>query len=236
MSKKVVYREYQAKIETREMDGQKRVLAGVIPYFSRSENMGGFVEVIAPSAFAHTLNDRADVKCLIDHDSSKILGRVKNETLKLWTENDGLHFEVELNATSYASDLYENVRTENITSMSFGFVTLIDDWDYTVTPAVRTLKDVKLIEVSFVVFPAYPETQAQARSKVFAAAGLDDLEDLLIRSQNPKYVLTDDDKIAVEMNMVALRSLLTRAESKNQEPAAKSIPDAYYENLKKEIK
>jgi len=101
MAKKVAYKEYQATIETRAAkEGEAgRVLFGLIPYLSRSENMGGFIEVIAPSAFAHTLADGADVKCLIDHDSAKIVARVKNDTLKLTSENDGLHFEVTLNDT-----------------------------------------------------------------------------------------------------------------------------------------
>jgi len=174
------------------------------------------------------------VKCLIDHDSAKIVARVKNDTLKLTSENDGLHFEVALNDTSYANDLYENVRTGIITSMSFGFITLIDDWDYTTEPATRTLKDVKLIEVSFVVFPAYPETQTQARSQLFADAGLDDLEGLIIRSQNPRYELTDADRAAIEKNITALRSMQEKDVKKIPEPAP-AIPETYYADLLKKI-
>jgi len=236
MAKKVAYKEYQATIETRAAkEGEAgRVLFGLIPYLSRSENMGGFIEVIAPSAFAHTLADGADVKCLIDHDSAKIVARVKNDTLKLTSENDGLHFEVTLNDTSYANDLYENVRTGIITSMSFGFITLIDDWDYTTEPATRTLKDVKLIEVSFVVFPAYPETQTQARSQLFADTGLDDLEGLIVRSQNPRYELTDADRAAIEKNITALRSMQEKDVKKIPEPAP-AIPETYYADLLKKI-
>ncbi|MCD1654723.1 HK97 family phage prohead protease [Treponema zuelzerae] len=235
MAKRYELREYQAKIEIREQEGAAKVLTGVIPYLSRSENMGGFFEVIAPSAFAHTLNDGADVKCLIDHDRSKILGRVKNETLKLRSESDGLHFEVELANTSYANDLYENVRTGNITSISFGFYTLIDEWDTTVTPALRTLKDVKLIEISFVVFPAYPEAQAQARSKAFEDSGFEELEGLLLRAQNQSYQFSEDDKKTIVALQTALQSLTKRSENKIQEPKVAVIPETYYENLKKEI-
>lgn len=233
--KKYELREYQAKIEIRNQESGAKILTGVIPYLSRSENMGGFIEIIAPSAFAHTLNDGADVKCLIDHDSSKILGRVKNETLKLRSESDGLHFEVELANTSYANDLYENVRTGNISSMSFGFYTLIDEWDTTVTPAIRTLKDVKLIEISFVVFPAYPEAQVQARAKVFEDSGLELLEGVLLRGQNPKYQFSESDLKSIRDIQAALRSLEERSENQTTEPAGVAIPEAYYENLKKEI-
>lgn len=236
MPKKISYKEYQATIETRTGPAGKeeRTLFGIIPYLSRSENMGGFFEVIAPSAFAHTINDGADVKCLIDHDSSKIVARVKNDTLKLESKIDGLHFEVMLNKTGYANDLLENVRTGNISSMSFGFITLIDDWDYTTEPAIRTLKDVKLIEVSFVVFPAYPETQAQSRSQLFSDSGLDELESLIIRSQNPRYEVTDADCSAIEKNITALRSMQRKEEKKIPEPAP-AIPETYYADLAKQI-
>src|SRR5699024_12311963 len=65
--------------------------------------------------------DLSDVRCLIDHDNSRILGRTKSGTLSLEKDEIGLRFECTLPNTTYARDLYENVRVGNIDQCSFGF-------------------------------------------------------------------------------------------------------------------
>ena len=57
---------------------------------SLSENLGGFREQIAPMAFRRTLEDEgADVRALVNHDSSMVLGRRSNGTLELGTDEIG---------------------------------------------------------------------------------------------------------------------------------------------------
>ena len=51
--------------------------------------------------------------------------------------------------------------------MSFGFRVRKDAWDRPKdvnAPVIRTLLDVDLLEVSPVAFPAYPQTEVQARN------------------------------------------------------------------------
>ncbi len=167
--KEYLIRSFKANsVEVRELDGGKRVLTGLIPFNQRSEWMG-FFEYIAPSAFNKTLADGADVRALWNHDDSKLLGRVKNGSLRLVAQEDGLHIECDLPETTYADDVYNLVRSGYNNGMSFGFNVVNDVWEQKEEDGrvcdVRTLLEVRLFEVSFAVtFPAYEGTDSATRS------------------------------------------------------------------------
>lgn len=166
MSKEILTREFKVPVETREKEDGKRTIAGCIPFNSRSEDMG-FYEYIAPTAFNKTLKDGADVRALMNHETSKIIGRVKNGTLRLSTDDKGLQIECDLPDTTYAKDAYVLIRDGYCTGMSFGFTVEKEEWqkEQEDDRDVRILKEVRLLEVSFVVaFPAYEATDSSARS------------------------------------------------------------------------
>lgn len=133
----------------------------------------GFYEQVAPGAFDKSLRD-GDVVMLADHDPSKPIARMSAGTLALSSDGDGLAVSVPtVPNLSYGDDLLENVRVGNINGMSFGFQTVQDDWQVeqvetndgnTADVEVRTLLEVRLIEVSTTPFPAYPTTDAGVRS------------------------------------------------------------------------
>lgn len=152
-----------AKIETRKAENGAMFIDGVIPYNSRSEEMWGFVEVIAPGAFKRTLNNGTDIFAFWAHDDSKILGSRKAGTLVFSDEADGLHFSVELRDTAVAEDYFETVARGDCNGVSFGFFAELEEWDSRSEPMVRTLKEMRLLEVSpGVAFPAYPGAQSDA--------------------------------------------------------------------------
>jgi HK97 family phage prohead protease len=164
-----------AKVETREAQDGKRFIDGVLPYNSRSEVLWDFVEVIAPGAFSKTLNDGADIKCFWGHDETDILGTRKNGTLVLNDQPDGLHFSVELRDTEIAKDHFEAVKRGDVTGVSFGFIATREEWDETQDPAVRTLKEMRLLEISpGVAFAAYPGAYSSAALRsLVAESGVD---------------------------------------------------------------
>jgi phage head maturation protease len=51
--------------------------------------------------------------------------------------------------------------------MSFGFRSVIDDWDNDDGQTIRTLIKAELFDVSPVAFPAYPATELQMRSEIY---------------------------------------------------------------------
>ena len=138
-----------------------------IVFNSLSENLGGFRERIAPVAVDRALLEDHDVRALIDHDSSLILGRSKAGTLLLWKDDHGLRVEINPPCTSYAKDLIEVIERGDVSGMSFGFVVPDggDSWERSDDgTVVRTVTDMYLMDVSVVTYPAYPATDVAVRS------------------------------------------------------------------------
>jgi HK97 family phage prohead protease len=123
---------------------------------SRSENLGGFTEFVAPGAFTRSLKSRNDVKLLWNHDAGQVLGSTRAKTMSLVEDNRGLKVSATLPNTSLGRDTAELIRTGIIDSMSFGFNVIKDSWN--AEGNERTLHSVRLFEVSIVAFPAYSST------------------------------------------------------------------------------
>lgn len=150
---------------------QPKTIEGYALLFnSPSKDLGGFVEVIDPKALdGVNLND---VIMLDQHDYSKPLASVKAGTLKLDTDEKGLHFTATLDdSVSYANDAYANVKSGNVDSMSFRFD--VDDGGDEFTKddqgnVTRTIKQVKdLFEVSTVTIPAYDDSNVQVDKRSY---------------------------------------------------------------------
>lgn len=142
---------------------QSAYIEGCIPYNSRSEDLGGFVEVIAPGAFKRTLNARGDIKAFWAHDEREILGSTAAGTMTLEDRADGLHFSIK--APTGSANRIESIERGDVQGVSFGFI--IDpkgeQWNLDGPESVRTLKSVRLLEISpGVAFPAYPAAHAGA--------------------------------------------------------------------------
>jgi HK97 family phage prohead protease len=134
-----------------------------------SGDLGGFRERLAKNCFFNSLRNNDDIYALWNHQPSAPLGRVANGTLKLRSDDTGLHMQVQLPDTSYARDLYASVSRGDVSSQSFGFQCLDQGWDEEIDPddrtktiKVRTVKAAKLLEVSPCTFPAYDATSVSS--------------------------------------------------------------------------
>lgn len=166
--KTIERRGFTASFETRAGEGENApmILEGYAAVFeSWSEELWGFREMVAPGAFSKTLQDGADVRALLNHNPDFVLGRTKSGTLTLSEDEKGLRCKIELPDTQTARDLHESVKRGDIDQMSFGFITVRDDWVYDEESdeVRRILKEVKLFDVSPVSFPAYQDTEVDAR-------------------------------------------------------------------------
>jgi len=154
-------RQYPGLADLRAMtgdDGVARLVGTAIVFGSRSEDLGGFREVIAPDAIKRTLAERVDLRALIDHDPAKVLGRVSTGTLRLYPKRTGLDVEIDVPDTSYGRDLVVSVARGDISGMSFAFRMLTQRYAMQGEERVRTILDMLVREVSVVAFPAYPQT------------------------------------------------------------------------------
>lgn len=163
-------------VELRAAADQPKQMAGYAAVFnSLSQNLGGFVERIAPGAFAKTLAE-ADVKALFNHDANLLLGRSKSGTLRMEEDEVGLRYEVDLPDTTLGRDLSVLLERGDVSQSSFAFRVVRDDWatDDQDRP-VRTLVEVKLFDVSPVTYPAYLDTEASMRAALPSLAAVRDL-------------------------------------------------------------
>jgi HK97 family phage prohead protease len=147
----------------------KRLEGYAIVWNSRSVDLGGFVEVVAPTALDESLRTNPSVIMLRDHDSSIVLGRAP-KTLTLSKDAKGLRFSCLLPKTQQADDLAVSIQRQDVQSCSFGFQTIRDSWSKDSTgQSVRTLEQINLSEISAVTFPAYPDTSVATRSLASAS-------------------------------------------------------------------
>src|SRR5882757_7338183 len=75
-----------------------------------SANAGTFRERIAHRAFDRILRTNPDVVATMNHSHNHVLGRTTNGTLKLIGDDTGLHFRCSFPNTSYARDLFEQIK------------------------------------------------------------------------------------------------------------------------------
>lgn len=147
--------------------GQAARLTGYAAVFDQLSVVlyGMFRERIARGAFASSLGD--DIRALWNHDTNLPLGRSKAGTLRLEEDSHGLRVEIDPPDTQVGRDALESIRRGDVDQMSFAFDVLEDEWDQDdQQQLIRTLRKVKLYEVSPVTFPAYTGTTVSARAGV----------------------------------------------------------------------
>ncbi|RSL32662.1 HK97 family phage prohead protease [Salibacterium salarium] len=154
-------------LEIREDDEGSKTLKGyAVKWEMKSEVLGFFREFreqFKKGAFADSLS-KDDQRFLWSHDVSRVLGRTKNSTLRLYEDDIGLRFEIDLPDTSLGRDTHESVKRGDVDGVSFGFRAEKQEIDESDDDnIVRTITGAKLLEVSAVAFPAYPDSEVSAR-------------------------------------------------------------------------
>jgi HK97 family phage prohead protease len=201
---KLETRVFEHNLELREESDGMHLEGYAAIFNSRSENLGGFTEVIQPGAFRGSLRSRNDIKFLWNHNTGDVLGSTRAGTLKLTEDDRGLRVSAILPNTTLGNDVRELVRRGDISGFSFGFSMPSkggDSWSADGTE--RTLKAVRLHEVSLTAFPAYTATNGTATvrhlDKVCQRANVDAdaLADALLKMESG-VDLSEDDRNVVE--------------------------------------
>ena len=153
------------EFKTRDDNGNLAIEGYFAVFNSIYEMAPGLSESIAPGAFDNTLSD--DIRALINHDTTLVLGRTKPNTLQLRTDAHGLwgHIDINPNDTD-AMNLYNRVQRGDVDQCSFGFDIISEETEFRDDGSMHwIIKEVKLYEVSPCTFPAYEETNIAARTK-----------------------------------------------------------------------
>jgi len=155
------YSKFDSTLEVREENGEM-IIEGYAALYNSETDLGVFRESISPGAFDDVLND--DVRALINHDPSLILGRSSAGTLELSTDEYGLKYRVKLGEQQYAKDLYTSIKRGDISQSSFAFT--IKDQSWSEDRSTRKVEKVaKLLDVSPVTYPAYKSATVAARKE-----------------------------------------------------------------------
>ena len=171
-------REISSNFTTRE-DNNKKIIAGYFSVFdSNYEIDDGLSESIDLHAFDNTLDN--DIRCLINHDTTLVLGRNKAGTLRIHTDAHGLYCEVEINENDQdAMNIYARVLRGDVNQCSMGFYVRSEEHEIKDDGSCHwTIKDIDLYEVSICTFPAYKNTSINARN--------DDLK-VIKKRENDKF-------------------------------------------------
>ena len=145
------------------VESKGRTLSGYAAVFDSPTMIGNFQEVIKKGAFTRSLAslDASKIKAIYEHDTSQLLGRLGSNTLRLWEDDKGLRFELDLPNTTLGNDVAELVKRGDLAGCSFGFIVRSENW----TDTAREILDVDLFEITLTSDPAYEATSVDLRSK-----------------------------------------------------------------------
>ena len=163
---KIEQRINTTQFEIRE-EGDGMHFRGYAALFDSPSEPLPFTERIRKGAFKRSLNSRNDIKFLWNHDSGEILGSTRAKTLMLTEDEYGLRVEGMLPNTSRGRDVAELLRRGDVDAMSFGFSVPQGGDTWSNDGSERTLKSVRLHEVSVVAWPAYTATAGTVSVRKF---------------------------------------------------------------------
>jgi len=155
-----------------EGEGMPKVIGGIAAVINSVTDLGYFEEVIEQGAFDNALSKEYDIRCLFNHEAELILGRTKASTCNVFVNADGnLEY-------TWIPD-YENpthmsvvrsIMRGDITQSSFAFTIKEQKWSESEKYGSMGKRTITIIEdlydVSPVTYPAYADTEADARSVV----------------------------------------------------------------------
>lgn len=200
------------KFETRiEADKEARTITGYAAiYNSDSEDLGGFIERMAPGSFDGRLQD--DVRVLFNHDNNLVLGRTISGTATLEVDEKGLKYTCQLPDTSYAKDLIELMERGDVTQSSFAFTIEDESWEERADGMlIRTVKKVgQLYDVSPVTYPAYKDSTSGLRTSAPVEVEQREVEveeQKEEKQQEPEAVIegTNADTFSVRLKLMNLK-------------------------------
>lgn len=144
-----------------------RIIGYGAVFNQRSENLGGFREIIMPNAFDDVLDQ--DIRGLFNHDSNYVLGRTGAGTMALTVDETGLQYDITAPDTQTIRDLVLTpMQRGDINQSSFTFVVARDGdkwYEDDEGVVVREIHSVqRIFDVGPVSIPAYPDTTAASRS------------------------------------------------------------------------
>lgn len=156
----------QTEWQVRE-DTENPTIEGYFAVFNSNYEMGfDMSESIAPGAFTNSIS--GDIRALINHDTTLVLGRTTAHTLEVRQDERGLWGKISINPKDTdAMNLYERVKRGDVSQCSFGFEIVSEETEFRDDGSIHwTITEARVHEVSVCTFPAYEDTGVKARAEL----------------------------------------------------------------------
>jgi HK97 family phage prohead protease len=175
-----------APVEVRGEGEGTATIAGYACLYNQPYEVWGFREIVAPGAFTKTLKERGgyDTAVVWSHDADRVLGTVESDTARVFSDDDGLRYEADLDLLDPdGMSAFRKITTGKVRQSSFSFEIIRDEWEYPESEEnsrelpVRTIHEVRLWECSPCLWGANPETVvdvARAARSLAVAADVDE--------------------------------------------------------------
>ena len=148
-------------------DEPSKIIGYGAVFNQRSENLGGFREVILPGAFDDVMTQ--DIRGLFNHDSNYVLGRTGAGTMTLSNDATGFQYDILAPNTQTIRDLVLTpMERGDINQSSFTFIVgrdgdrWFEDDEGVIVREIHRIK--RVFDVGPVSIPAYPDTTAASRN------------------------------------------------------------------------
>lgn len=205
-------RSYDFSIRAEETNENELILEGRPIIYDSETSLFWCREVIEKGALDDA--DLTDVRFMVNHDMDQIpLARSrnnnKNSTMQLMPDEEGLKIRVRLDGNnSDARNLYSSIQRGDVSGMSFQFSIEKETWEDLESdmPLRRINKIGTVIEVSAVTFPAYPDTEIEARNKLALESARRELES--------KRALLDSERNKRSLEVLKLKAIALKGDLK----------------------
>lgn len=132
------------------------------PMYGGKNSAWGWDETIVGGALDKSINDRADVRLLINHDGLP-LARTKSGTLTLTADTHGGHVSADLDPDDPdVRALVPKMRRRDVDQMSWAFEVIRQEWNGDLTE--RWITEARQFDAAIVTFPANEGTEVGLRA------------------------------------------------------------------------
>jgi len=153
MEKRII----DSPVEIRK-EGDAQFIEGAgIMFNVESQDLGGFREIILPTALDKA--DMSDVIVRAEHDNMYVLGRTSSGTAKVNITKDSANYSTSIPNTTAGRDMMEYIKRGDLKGSSFAFSDVKDSWEKRDDMAIRTISEIgKIYDMGPVFSPAYKQT------------------------------------------------------------------------------
>jgi HK97 family phage prohead protease len=239
---KIEKRTNEVQFELRAVEGSDGMtFTGYAAVFNSPSEPLPFIERIAPGAFKRSLKARNDIKLLWNHDTGSVLGSTRAGTLKLEEDNYGLRVTAMLPETTLGKDVRTLVQRGDVNAMSFGFSVPANGDTWNSEGTERTLRSVRIHEVSIVAFPAYSQTAGTASVRSFDAVATraevdaDQLADAMLAIEDGKDLSLEQSELLTKVIQRLTLQEEAEAEDNSEELTALELKKMKLELLMKRL-